>query len=170
MFSVVHRFVRQCLSLLSALVSQGPEAAREVLSHIHINKALSGLAKRKDKKVSCSTCLFWFPACVGVVVFYRHVCLHSSLQILQGRPDVRMAFIQFVLSFLVSGDNDTVGQILEIKGNRYIWIQIYLTYSYLHCVDDMLIWCVRTFARDPEYRSEGGEDDHSQSDCVHTED
>uniref|UniRef100_A0A3P8SU82 URB1 ribosome biogenesis homolog n=1 Tax=Amphiprion percula TaxID=161767 RepID=A0A3P8SU82_AMPPE len=77
-----HRFVRQCLSLLSALVSQGPEAAREVLSHIHINKSLSGLAKRKDKK---------------------------------GRPDVRQAFIQFVLSFLVSGDNAAVGQILEIK-------------------------------------------------------
>ncbi|KAM8769351.1 nucleolar pre-ribosomal-associated protein 1 isoform 2-T2 [Acanthopagrus schlegelii] len=77
-----HRFVRQCLSLLSALVSQGPEAAREVLSHIHVNKTLSGLAKRKDKK---------------------------------GRPDVRMAYIQFVLSFLVSGDNTTVGQILEIK-------------------------------------------------------
>uniref|UniRef100_A0A8C9ZQ89 URB1 ribosome biogenesis homolog n=1 Tax=Sander lucioperca TaxID=283035 RepID=A0A8C9ZQ89_SANLU len=77
-----HRFVRQCLSLLSALVSQGPEAAREILSHIHVNKALSGLAKRKDKR---------------------------------GRPDVRMAFIQFVLSFLVSGDNATVGQILEIK-------------------------------------------------------
>uniref|UniRef100_A0A8D3C091 Nucleolar pre-ribosomal-associated protein 1 n=1 Tax=Scophthalmus maximus TaxID=52904 RepID=A0A8D3C091_SCOMX len=46
-----HRFVRQCLGLLSALVSQGPEAAREVLGHIHINKALSGLAKRRDKKV-----------------------------------------------------------------------------------------------------------------------
>ncbi|XP_026153088.1 nucleolar pre-ribosomal-associated protein 1 [Mastacembelus armatus] len=77
-----HRFVRQCISLLSALVSQGPEAAREVLSHIHINKALSGLVKRKDKR---------------------------------GRPDVRMTFIQFVLSFLVSGDNATVGQILESK-------------------------------------------------------
>ncbi|XP_019943993.2 nucleolar pre-ribosomal-associated protein 1 isoform X2 [Paralichthys olivaceus] len=77
-----HRFVRQCLGLLSALVSQGPEAAREVFSHIHINKALSGLAKRRDKK---------------------------------GRPDVRMAYIQFVLSFLVSGDNATVGQILEVK-------------------------------------------------------
>uniref|UniRef100_A0A671V9A0 URB1 ribosome biogenesis homolog n=1 Tax=Sparus aurata TaxID=8175 RepID=A0A671V9A0_SPAAU len=77
-----HRFVRQCLSLLSALVSQGPEAAREVLSHIHVSKTLSGLAKRKDKK---------------------------------GKPDVRMAYIQFVLSFLVSGDNATVGQILEIK-------------------------------------------------------
>ncbi|CAK6968909.1 nucleolar pre-ribosomal-associated protein 1 [Scomber scombrus] len=77
-----HRFVRQSLSFLSALVSQGAEAAREVFSHIHINKVLTGLAKRKDKK---------------------------------GRPDVRMAFIQFVLSFLVSGDNATVGQILEIK-------------------------------------------------------
>ncbi|XP_059187700.1 nucleolar pre-ribosomal-associated protein 1 isoform X2 [Centropristis striata] len=77
-----HRFVRQCLSLLSAMVSQGPEAAREIMSHIHINKAMSGLAKRKDKR---------------------------------GRPDVRMAFIQFVLSFVVSGDNAAVGQILEIK-------------------------------------------------------
>ncbi|KAM6988691.1 nucleolar pre-ribosomal-associated protein 1 isoform 2-T2 [Tautogolabrus adspersus] len=77
-----HRFVRQCLSLLSALVAQGPEAAREVLSHIHINRVVSGLAKRRDKK---------------------------------GKPDVRMAFIQFVLSFLVSGDNATVGQLLEIK-------------------------------------------------------
>ncbi|XP_068174249.1 nucleolar pre-ribosomal-associated protein 1 [Antennarius striatus] len=77
-----HRFVRQCLSFLSAMVSQSPEAAREVLSHLHINKVLSGLAKRKDKK---------------------------------GRPDVRMAFIQFVLSFLMCGDNTTIGQILEIK-------------------------------------------------------
>ncbi|XP_041662144.1 nucleolar pre-ribosomal-associated protein 1 [Cheilinus undulatus] len=76
------RFVRQCLSLLSALVSQGPEAAREVLSQIHINRGLSGLAKRRDKK---------------------------------GKPDVRMGFIQFVLSFLVSGDNATVVQVLEIK-------------------------------------------------------
>uniref|UniRef100_A0A672GJ32 URB1 ribosome biogenesis homolog n=1 Tax=Salarias fasciatus TaxID=181472 RepID=A0A672GJ32_SALFA len=77
-----HRFVRQCLSLLSALVSQGPEAAREVFSHLHISRTLSGLAKRKDKK---------------------------------GRPDVRLAFIQFVLSFLVAGDNATVGQILESR-------------------------------------------------------
>ncbi|CAN9511010.1 unnamed protein product [Ophioblennius macclurei] len=77
-----HRFVRQCLSLLSALVSQGPEAAREVFSHIYINRSLSGLAKRKDKK---------------------------------GRPDVRLSFIQFVLSFLVAGDNATVGHILESR-------------------------------------------------------
>ncbi|XP_063349998.1 nucleolar pre-ribosomal-associated protein 1 [Pelmatolapia mariae] len=80
--SANHRFIRQCLGLLCALVTQGPEAAREVLSHLHINKFLSGLAKMKDK---------------------------------QGRPDVRQAFIQFVLSFVVSGDNATVGQILEIK-------------------------------------------------------
>nr|XP_057936089.1 nucleolar pre-ribosomal-associated protein 1 isoform X2 [Doryrhamphus excisus] len=77
-----HRLIRQCLSFLSASVSQGPEAAREVLSHIHINKAFSGLAKWKDNK---------------------------------GKLDVRMAFIQFVLSFLVSGDNATIGQILEVK-------------------------------------------------------
>lgn len=36
--------------------------------------------------------------------------------IFQGKPDVRMAYIQFVLSFLMSGDNTTIGQILEAKG------------------------------------------------------
>uniref|UniRef100_A0A8C2ZS25 URB1 ribosome biogenesis homolog n=1 Tax=Cyclopterus lumpus TaxID=8103 RepID=A0A8C2ZS25_CYCLU len=90
-----HRLVRQCLSLLSASVTQGPEAAREILSHIHINKALSGLAKRKDKR---------------------------------GRPDIRMAFIQFVLSFLVSGDNATVGQILEsLKEDRMSMVNLLLS-------------------------------------------
>ncbi|XP_061575705.1 nucleolar pre-ribosomal-associated protein 1 [Cololabis saira] len=79
--SANHRFVRQCLNLLSAMVSQREEAAREVWSHIHI-KTLTGLAKRKDKK---------------------------------GGPDVRLAFIQFVLSFLVSGDGATIGHILEVK-------------------------------------------------------
>uniref|UniRef100_A0A667Y939 URB1 ribosome biogenesis homolog n=1 Tax=Myripristis murdjan TaxID=586833 RepID=A0A667Y939_9TELE len=81
-----HRFARQCLNLLSAMVSQGPDSAREVLSHIHLNKSLSGLAKRKDKR---------------------------------GRPDVRMAFVQFALSFLVSGDHATVGQLLEMKGDGF---------------------------------------------------
>ncbi|XP_041850678.1 nucleolar pre-ribosomal-associated protein 1 [Melanotaenia boesemani] len=79
--SANHRFVQQCLSLLSAMVSQGAEAAREVFSQLNI-KALSGLAKRKDKR---------------------------------GKPDVRLAFIQFVLSFLVSGSGATIGQILEVK-------------------------------------------------------
>ncbi|XP_067306200.1 nucleolar pre-ribosomal-associated protein 1 isoform X2 [Pseudorasbora parva] len=77
-----HRFVRQCLCLLSALVSQGAEAAREVFSQIQFSKGLSSLAQRRDKA---------------------------------GKPDVRMAYIQFVLSFLMSGDNTTIGQILETK-------------------------------------------------------
>ncbi|MEQ2292050.1 hypothetical protein AMECASPLE_019180 [Ameca splendens] len=80
-YSANHGFVRQCLNLLSAMVSQGVEAAREVLSHVQF-KTLSGLAKRKDKR---------------------------------GKPDVRLAFIQFVLSFLVSGDSAIIGQILEVK-------------------------------------------------------
>uniref|UniRef100_A0A3P9JLZ2 URB1 ribosome biogenesis homolog n=1 Tax=Oryzias latipes TaxID=8090 RepID=A0A3P9JLZ2_ORYLA len=74
------RLVRHCLNLLSTMVSQGVEAAREVFSHIHI-KALSGLEKRRDKLV----------------------------------PDVRLAFTQFALSFLVSGDGAIIGQILEVK-------------------------------------------------------
>lgn len=77
-----HRFVRQCLSFLSAMVSQGADTAREVFSHFHFTKGLSALAKRKDK---------------------------------MGKPDVRMAYTQFALSFLVSGDNATIGQLLEMK-------------------------------------------------------
>ncbi|KAJ8391476.1 hypothetical protein AAFF_G00089500 [Aldrovandia affinis] len=77
-----HRFVRHCLGFLSAMVSQGPDTAREVFSHFQFSKGLSGLAKRRDK---------------------------------MGGPDVRMAYIQFALSFLVSGDNVTIGQVLEMK-------------------------------------------------------
>ncbi|XP_075053263.1 nucleolar pre-ribosomal-associated protein 1 isoform X2 [Mixophyes fleayi] len=33
----------------------------------------------------------------------------------QGRPDVRMAYIQFALSFLICGDNTTIAQLLELK-------------------------------------------------------
>ncbi|XP_066555925.1 nucleolar pre-ribosomal-associated protein 1 [Amia ocellicauda] len=77
-----HRCSRRCLSFLSAMVSQGPDAAREVFSHFNFSKSLSGLARRRDK---------------------------------MGRPDVRMAYIQFAVSFLISGDNHTIGQVLETK-------------------------------------------------------
>ncbi|XP_077578475.1 nucleolar pre-ribosomal-associated protein 1 [Stigmatopora nigra] len=77
-----YRLVRQCLNLLSASTSQGPEAAREVLAHVHVNKSVSRLARARDRT---------------------------------GKDDVRVAFIQFALSFLVSGDNNTVGHVLEIK-------------------------------------------------------
>ncbi|XP_077063759.1 nucleolar pre-ribosomal-associated protein 1 [Siphateles boraxobius] len=77
-----HRFVRQCLCLLSALVSQGAEAAREIFSLMQFSKGLTNLAQRRDKT---------------------------------GKPDVRMAYIQFVLSFLMSGDNTTIVQILDTK-------------------------------------------------------
>ncbi|KAM6946090.1 nucleolar pre-ribosomal-associated protein 1 [Aplochiton taeniatus] len=77
-----HRFVRQCLSFLSAMVTQNADTAREVYSNLFFNKSLFGLARRKDK---------------------------------MGRPDVRMAYIQFSLSFLVSGDPATIGQLLEVK-------------------------------------------------------
>lgn len=36
-------------------------------------------------------------------------------------------------------------------------------------VDDVFIWCVRTAAGDPQYRSKGGQDVHSRPDFVHTE-
>ncbi|XP_069046292.1 nucleolar pre-ribosomal-associated protein 1 [Lepisosteus oculatus] len=77
-----HRYVRQCLSLLSAMVSQGPDSAREVFSNFNFGKSLSGLARRRDK---------------------------------QGKPDIRLAYIQFAVSFLISGDNQTIGQVLETK-------------------------------------------------------
>lgn len=59
------RFVRQCLNLLSAMVSQGVEAAREVLNHIHI-KAFPKLATRRDKRVCC---------------WYGFICLNCALKL-----------------------------------------------------------------------------------------
>ncbi|CAL8363906.1 unnamed protein product [Merluccius merluccius] len=76
------QLVRLGLCLLSAMVSQGSEAAREVFAHFHFSQGLGRLARRKDQ---------------------------------QGRPDIRTAYIQFAVSFLVSGDPATVGQILEVK-------------------------------------------------------
>ncbi|CAH2219289.1 Hypothetical predicted protein [Pelobates cultripes] len=83
LYSVTYRMSRICLNLLSAMVTQGPECARDVFSHFDFhNKCLPSLLKKRDK---------------------------------QGRPDVRMAYIQFALSFLISGDNATIVQIIELK-------------------------------------------------------
>ncbi|XP_051869866.1 nucleolar pre-ribosomal-associated protein 1 [Pristis pectinata] len=83
LFSASHRYARACLGLLSAMVSQGPEAARDFISHFDFNnKLLPGLLKKRERT---------------------------------GRPDVRMAYIQFAVSFLIAGDNNTIRQILELK-------------------------------------------------------
>ncbi|XP_025959367.2 nucleolar pre-ribosomal-associated protein 1 isoform X2 [Dromaius novaehollandiae] len=83
LYSENHRMSRVCLTLLSAMVAQGPDSARDVYSHFDFNnKFLPGLVKKRDKK---------------------------------GRPDVRMAYIQFALSFLIAGDNAILIQVLELK-------------------------------------------------------
>ncbi|XP_065597859.1 nucleolar pre-ribosomal-associated protein 1 [Cyrtonyx montezumae] len=83
LYSENHRMSRVCLTLLSAMVAQGPDTARDVFSHFDFNnKFLPGLVKKRDKK---------------------------------GRPDVRMAYIQFALSFLIAGDNAVLIQVLELK-------------------------------------------------------
>uniref|UniRef100_A0A5S6LMT8 ER lumen protein-retaining receptor 2 n=1 Tax=Xenopus tropicalis TaxID=8364 RepID=A0A5S6LMT8_XENTR len=82
-YSEIHRMSRICLNLLSAMVAQGPDCARDVFSHFDFhNKFLPTLLKRRDK---------------------------------QGRPDVRMAYIQFATSFFISGDNPTIIHILELN-------------------------------------------------------
>nr|XP_056714188.1 nucleolar pre-ribosomal-associated protein 1 [Euleptes europaea] len=83
LYSENHRMSRLCLTLLSAMVAQGPDAARDVYSHFDFNnKFLSGLVKKRDYK---------------------------------GKPDVRMAYIQYALSFLITGDNMTLVHVLELK-------------------------------------------------------
>ncbi|XP_054829571.1 nucleolar pre-ribosomal-associated protein 1 [Eublepharis macularius] len=83
LYSENHRMSRVCLTLLSAMVTQGPDAARDVYSHFDFNnKFLSGLVKKRDYK---------------------------------GKPDVRMAYIQYALSFLITGDSMTMVHILELK-------------------------------------------------------
>nr|XP_038944354.1 nucleolar pre-ribosomal-associated protein 1 isoform X1 [Rattus norvegicus] len=78
-----YRMARACLDLMTAVVTQGPEAARDVCSCFDLNKkALYALVTKRDSK---------------------------------GVHDVRLAYIQFALSFLIAGDDNTIGQVLEIK-------------------------------------------------------
>ncbi|OXB68655.1 hypothetical protein ASZ78_014302 [Callipepla squamata] len=52
LYSENHRMSRVCLTLLSAMVAQGPDTARDVFSHFDFNnKFLPGLVKKRDKKV-----------------------------------------------------------------------------------------------------------------------
>ncbi|NXE18412.1 NPA1P protein, partial [Ardeotis kori] len=83
LYSENHRMSQACLTLLSAMVAQGPDSARDVYSHFDFNnKFLPGLLKKRSKK---------------------------------GRIDVRIAYIQFALSFLIAGDNAILTQVLELK-------------------------------------------------------
>ncbi|XP_047576986.1 nucleolar pre-ribosomal-associated protein 1 [Lutra lutra] len=78
-----YRMARACLNLMAAMVTQGPEAARDVCSHFDLNKkTLYTLASKRDSK---------------------------------GMHDVRLAYIQFALSFLIAGDDSTIVQVLELK-------------------------------------------------------
>nr|XP_058921641.1 nucleolar pre-ribosomal-associated protein 1 isoform X2 [Kogia breviceps] len=78
-----YRMARACLNLMAAVVTQGPEAARDVCSHFDLNKkTLYTLVTKRDSK---------------------------------GVHDVRLAYIQFALSFLIAGDDSTIAQVLELK-------------------------------------------------------
>ncbi|XP_075815615.1 nucleolar pre-ribosomal-associated protein 1 isoform X1 [Microtus pennsylvanicus] len=78
-----YRLARACLDLMAAMVTQGPEAARDVCSCFDLNKkALYTLVTKRDSK---------------------------------GVHDVRLAYIQFALAFLIAGDDNTIGQVLELK-------------------------------------------------------
>ncbi|XP_010288772.1 PREDICTED: nucleolar pre-ribosomal-associated protein 1-like [Phaethon lepturus] len=53
LYSENHRMSRVCLTLLSAMVAQGPDSARDVCSHFDFNnKFLPGLLKKRCKKVN----------------------------------------------------------------------------------------------------------------------
>ncbi|TTH23517.1 Nucleolar pre-ribosomal-associated protein 1 [Bagarius yarrelli] len=82
LYSGNRRFVRQCLCLLTAMVSQGTEAACEIFNSLVFNQSLKRLARMRDKT---------------------------------GRPDVRMSYVQFALSFLLYGDTGTIGNVLDTK-------------------------------------------------------
>lgn len=49
---VLNRMARACLNLMAAMVTQGPEAARDVCSHFDLNKkTLYTLVTKRDPKV-----------------------------------------------------------------------------------------------------------------------
>ena len=95
---------------------------------------------------------FIFSGCVGVVKLLSEY-FSFPLEILQGKPDIRMAFIQFVLSFLVSGDSALVGQIIQIKGNMLLRFQLCTVCAYLWSVGD--IFLLRVSELLPEILSTG---------------
>ncbi|XP_070799661.1 nucleolar pre-ribosomal-associated protein 1 [Pituophis catenifer annectens] len=83
LYSETHRLSRLCLTLLSAMVTQGSDAARDVYSHFDFNnKFLPNLVKKRDYK---------------------------------GKPDIRTAYIQYAISFLIAGDHSILVQVLELK-------------------------------------------------------
>ncbi|NXP74212.1 NPA1P protein, partial [Ramphastos sulfuratus] len=83
LYSENQKMSQACLTLLSAMVAQGPDSARDVYSHFDFNnKFLPGLLKKRSKKE---------------------------------KADVRVAYIQFALSFLIAGDNAILTQVLELK-------------------------------------------------------
>ena len=60
---VLNRMARACLNLMVAMVTQGPEAARDVCSHFDLNKkTLYTLVTKRDPKVSVS-CVSPCPEC-----------------------------------------------------------------------------------------------------------
>ena len=61
-------------------------------------------------RVPPSPC-FW-----GWGVVYGYACDTWSPSPPQGVHDVRLAYIQFALSFLIAGDDSTIVQVLELKG------------------------------------------------------
>ncbi|XP_051840932.1 nucleolar pre-ribosomal-associated protein 1 [Antechinus flavipes] len=78
-----YKMSQTCLNLMSAMVAQGPDAARDFYSRFDFNKnSLYGLVKIRSPK---------------------------------GLPDVRLAYIQFALSFLIAGDDNTIARVLELK-------------------------------------------------------
>ncbi|XP_007493354.2 nucleolar pre-ribosomal-associated protein 1 isoform X1 [Monodelphis domestica] len=78
-----YKMTQTCLNLMSAMVAQGPDAARDFYSHFDFNKkSLYGLVKIRSPK---------------------------------GLPDIRLAYIQFALSFLIAGDDNTIARVLEMK-------------------------------------------------------
>uniref|UniRef100_A0A4W4ETC3 Nucleolar pre-ribosomal-associated protein 1 C-terminal domain-containing protein n=1 Tax=Electrophorus electricus TaxID=8005 RepID=A0A4W4ETC3_ELEEL len=57
LYSVNYQFVRQCLCLLAAMVSQGADAAREIFSSLVFSKTLSSLARRRDSTLVQNTAI-----------------------------------------------------------------------------------------------------------------
>lgn len=61
---VLNRMARACLNLMAAMVTQGPEAARDVCSHFDLNKkTLYTLVTKRDPKVRSVSCVSPCPEC-----------------------------------------------------------------------------------------------------------
>ncbi|XP_068000598.1 nucleolar pre-ribosomal-associated protein 1 isoform X4 [Melanerpes formicivorus] len=107
LYSENHKMSQVCLTLLSAMVAQGPDSARDVFSHFDFNnKCLPGLLKKRSKKEKADVRVAYIRFALSFLIAGDNAILTQVLE-LQG-------FIQGILRTGINEDRvSTISLILS---------------------------------------------------------